>query len=247
MKVFAFIPARYHSTRFPGKPLARICGKPMIQYVYERAVSCRELSEVYVATEDRRILRCVLEFGGKCILTDPNHLSGTDRICEAALSVGVGEGDVVVNVQGDQPLFHPSIIPQLFLPFEEDPSLLMTTLKRKIVDQAEVLNPNHVKVVTDRDGFALYFSRSPIPHFRDGDGKGTFYKHLGFYAFRMAFLSRFTRLPEGELESAEKLEQLRALEHGFRIKVLETDYGSMDVDIPSDIGKVEEALKSTAS
>lgn len=244
MKVFAFIPARYGSTRFPGKPLALICGKPMIQHVYERALSCSDLSAVYVATDDERISTCVGAFGGKSVMTGEGHRSGTDRICEAAVKAGVEEADVVVNIQGDQPLFHPSIVRQLTAPFRRDDSLAMTTLKRRLNDEGEVNDPNHVKVVVDREGFALYFSRSPIPCFRDGGSSSAHYKHLGFYAYRMSFLKQFTRLPEGELERAEKLEQLRALEHGFKIKVLETSYGSVDVDVPSDISKVEDALQT---
>jgi 3-deoxy-manno-octulosonate cytidylyltransferase (CMP-KDO synthetase) len=241
MKIFAFIPARYQSTRFPGKPLSLIAGKPMIQHVYERAFLCPELSEVYVATDDERISDCVYGFGGKVVMTKMAHQSGTDRICEAALKTGVGKKDIIVNIQGDQPLFDPSVITLLVKPLVEDESLPMSTLKWKITDDSHIRNPNHVKVVTDNQGFAIYFSRCPVPYFRD-TGSGTYYKHLGFYGYRMEFLTRFTRLSQGKLESAEKLEQLRALEHGFKIKVMETPFNSVEVDVPEDIETVENIL-----
>ncbi|MCP4665102.1 MAG: 3-deoxy-manno-octulosonate cytidylyltransferase [Deltaproteobacteria bacterium] len=242
MKTFAFIPARYASTRFPGKPLAPIAGKPMIQHVYERALACPELEGVYVATDDERISASVQEFGGKVIMTGKDHRSGTDRISEAARSVGLKHDDLIINIQGDQPLFHPSIVTQLIKPFEEDPSILMATLKCRIRDGEDMGNLNHVKVVTDNQGFAIYFSRLPIPFHRDGETGKVYYKHLGFYAFRMDFLQEFTRLPQGVLESAEKLEQLRALEHGFKIKVTETTFDSIEVDVPDDVRKVEALL-----
>ena len=242
MKTLAIIPARYQSTRFPGKPLAQIAGKPMIQHVYERAASCPEVAEVCVATDDERISACVLEFGGKAVMTRKEHRSGTDRISEAATKMGVEKEDLIVNIQGDQPLFHTSIVSHLTKPLLEDRSIPMTTLKWNITDPDDIENPNHVKVVTDRQGFALYFSRYPLPFFRDKKSSQTHYKHLGFYCFRMEFLLEFTRLPEGELEAAERLEQLRALEHGFKIKVLETPFNSIEVDVPEDIEKAEEVL-----
>ncbi len=242
MKIFAFIPARYQSTRFPGKPLALIGEKPMIQHVYERAMSCPEISEVFVATDDKRILACVIEFGGKAVMTGQEHRSGTDRICEAATKIGLNTEDLIVNIQGDQPIFHPSIVSRLVKPFVADRSVPMTTVKWKITDPDDILNPNHVKVVTDRQGFALYFSRYPLPFFRDAESRQVHYKHLGFYGFRMEFLLKFTRLAQGVLEAAEKLEQLRALEHGFKIKVVETPFNSIEVDVPEDIRRVEEVL-----
>jgi 3-deoxy-manno-octulosonate cytidylyltransferase (CMP-KDO synthetase) len=242
MKIFAFIPARYQSTRFPGKPLSLIAGKPMIQHVYERAVLCPELSEVYVATDDERISDCVYGFEGKVVMTKKAHQSGTDRISEAALKIGLEKQDIIVNIQGDQPLFDPTVINLLVKPLVDDESIHMTTLKWKINDDSHVRNPNHVKVVTDNQGFALYFSRCPIPYFRD-TGSGTYYKHLGFYGYRMEFLTRFTGLSQGKLECAEKLEQLRALEHGFKIKVMETPFNSAEVDVPEDIETVEKILQ----
>ena len=214
----------------------------MIQHVYERAMSCPEISEVCVATDDKRISACVNEFGGKVVMTAKTHRSGTDRICEAATKIGLNTDDLVVNIQGDQPIFHPSIVSMLIKPFVEDRSIPMTTVKWKITDPDDILNPNHVKVVTDRQGFAIYFSRYPLPFFRDAESRQVHYKHLGFYGFRMEFLLKFTRLSQGVLEAAEKLEQLRALEYGFKVKVVETPFNSIEVDVPEDVEKVEEIL-----
>lgn len=242
MKKCAFIPARYQSSRFPGKPLALIAGKPMIQRVYERAAACPQLTDVYVATDDERISGCVEDFGGKAIMTDNSHRSGTDRIAQAASIINLEPDDIIVNIQGDQPVFDPAIVSQLVEPLEKDRTISMTTLKHRISDPSSVQNPNHVKVVTDKEGFALYFSRHPIPYYRDSEEFVKHFKHLGFYGFRMGFLLQFTRLSEGVLESAEKLEQLRVLEHGFRIMVVETTFDSVEVDVPQDVVRVEEAL-----
>ncbi len=243
MKVVAFIPARYASSRFPGKPLALIAGKPMIQHTCERARLCPELSDVYVATDDERIADCVHQFGGKALMTAPTHRSGTDRIAEAALQIGLGDDDLVVNIQGDQPSFQASVVTDMVRPLMKDPTLPMSTLKFKMSDPKDILNPNHVKVVTDRNGFAIYFSRCPIPFCRDGMSEGVHFKHLGFYCFRMAFLIQFTGLEEGTLESLEKLEQLRALEYGYPIKVLETLSDSVEVDVPDDVKIIEKILR----
>ena len=244
MKIFAFIPARYDSSRFPGKPLALISGKPMIQHTYERALSCPELTGVYVATDDDRIADCVNQFGGEPVITAKTHRSGTDRIAEAALKMGVKDEDLVVNIQGDQPSFHPSVVTDMVAPLIEDRTIPMSTLKYKINDKRDIQNPNHVKDVTDRAGFAIYFSRCSIPFCRDGTPDGVYYKHLGFYCFRMDFLMRFTSLAEGTLEGLEKLEQLRALEHGYRIKVLETVNDSIEVDVPEDVKAIEKILET---
>ncbi len=242
MKIISFIPSRYDSTRFPGKPLALIAGKPMIQYVYQCATSCPEISMVFVATDDERIFRCVQDFGGKAIMSEKEHPTGTDRIAEAAQKMHLDRDDLIVNIQGDQPIFNPSLISHLVSPFREDPEILMSTLKHRISDKKEVENSNHVKVVTDKEGFALFFSRSPIPFYRNRRSDRVYFKHLGFYAYRRDFLTKFNSLPEGELESSEKLEQLRALESGFRIKVVETSFDSIEVDTPEDIKRVEEIL-----
>lgn len=241
-KVTAFIPSRYESTRFPGKPLALIHGKPMIRHVYERTLSSVQVAAAYVATDDERIFRCVQGFGGNAVMTGPAHPSGTDRIAEAALKLGLKDQDLVVNVQGDQPAFDPACIPELLHPFEEAPDLPMSTLMIRIGEKEEIDNPNNVKVVTDRNGFALYFSRSPVPFYRDAGEDQVVYKHLGFYAYPVRFLKVFSSLSPGPLESAEKLEPLRALEHGFKIKVEETRFDSIEVDTLKDILKVERSL-----
>ncbi|MBW2609704.1 MAG: 3-deoxy-manno-octulosonate cytidylyltransferase [Deltaproteobacteria bacterium] len=240
MKTIAFIPSRYDSTRFPGKPLALISGKPMIQHVYRCATSCPDVSEVFVATDDERIFQCVHDFGGKAIMTERKHPSGTDRIAEAVQKIGLSEDDLIVNIQGDQPVFHPEIISRMIDPLKQDSDIPMGTVQFRITDQAEVENGNIVKVVTDNEGFALYFSRSPIPLFRDSESDRVCYKHLGFYVYRKDFILQFSRLPGGKLEAAEKLEQLRALEHGFRIRVVEVAHDSTEVDAPEDIRKIEE-------
>jgi 3-deoxy-manno-octulosonate cytidylyltransferase (CMP-KDO synthetase) len=242
MKITAFIPARYQSSRFPGKPLALICGKPMIQHTYERALSCPELSAVYVATDDERIAGCVHQFGGNALITAATHCSGTDRIAEAARNVGLEGEDLVVNIQGDQPSFHPSVVTDLVRPLIEDRTIPMSTLKYQMEGIEDIQNPNHVKVVTDKEGFAIYFSRCPIPFCRDGVPEGVHFKHLGFYCFRMDFLMEYTSLDQGALESLEKLEQLRALEYGYKIKVLETTEDSVEVDVPQDVHAIEKIL-----
>jgi 3-deoxy-manno-octulosonate cytidylyltransferase (CMP-KDO synthetase) len=220
-----------------------IHGKPMIRHTYERALACPELSAVYVATDHERILECVKGFGGKALMTRSGHVSGTDRIAEAAQKIGVKDRDLVVNIQGDQPAFQPEVVSTLIKPLLEDESIPMSTLKCRIQDEKEVVNPNHVKVVTDNRGVALYFSRCAIPFCRDAHPDPVYYKHLGFYCFRMDFLLKFTALPEGKLESLEKLEQLRALENGYRISVPESMYDSIEVDVPDDVGAIEECLK----
>lgn len=242
IKIIAFIPSRYESTRFPGKPLALIAGKPMIQHVYERTMSSPHVKEAFVATDDERIFECVRGFGGKSVMTAETHASGTDRIAEAALKLGLNDGDLVVNVQGDQPTFDPSCLPDLLKPFQEGSPISMSTLMIPMTGKEDIENPNNVKVVIDREGFALYFSRSPIPFYRDTQETQSVYKHLGFYAYSVHFLKVFAALSQGPLESAEKLEPLRALENGFKIKVEETRFDSIEVDTPKDIKKVEHLL-----
>ena len=195
-----------------------------------------------MATDDERIFKCVNDFGGNAVMTEARHLTGTDRIAEAAQKMDLDKDDVIVNIQGDQPVFRPSVISDLIMPFMTNQDITMSTMKYRITEKSELENPNHVKVVTDIEGFALFFSRSPIPFFRDSRSGKTHYKHLGFYAYRMGFLNKFAGLPSRELESAEKLEQLRALEYGFKIKVVETSYDSIEVDAPSDIKKVENII-----
>lgn len=243
-KVVAIIPARYHSNRFEGKPLAKILGKPMIQHVYERAIAVPLLSRVAVATDDERIADCVRGFGGEVVMTRSDHVSGTDRLAEAATAMDIPEQDVVVNIQGDQPLFPAEVVSQVATPLLEDPALPMSTLIYKIIRKEEINDPNHVKTVFDRHGRALYFSRSSIPFQRNPDEPvpPTYYKHLGFYAYRKGFLLTFVSLPEGEWERFEKLEQLRALEYGYDIRVVLTEHDSVEVDTPRDLERVAEIL-----
>jgi 3-deoxy-manno-octulosonate cytidylyltransferase (CMP-KDO synthetase) len=246
-KIIAIIPARYQSNRFEGKPLALIAGKPMIQHVVERAQRVTLLSRVVVATDDERIARAVEAFGGSWVMTRRDHATGTDRLAEAARLLDIADQDVIVNIQGDQPLFSPEIVEQVARPLLDDPSLPMATLIYKIVRPEEITDPNHVKTVFDCHGNALYFSRSPIPFQRDpGDREQpTYYKHLGFYAYRKGFLVTFVGLPEGQWERFEKLEQLRALEFGYSIRVVLTDHDSVEVDTPKDLLRVEELLQAT--
>lgn len=244
-KVVAIIPARYHSNRFEGKPLALIMGKPMIQHVYERAKAVDLISQVAVATDDERIADCVRGFGGKVVMTSSRHVSGTDRLAEAATLIDINEQDVVVNIQGDQPLFDQAVVGQVAQPLLDDPALPMSTLIYRIVREEEINDPNHVKTVFDRNGMALYFSRASIPFQRNPEEvvAPTYYKHLGFYAYRKGFLLTFVGLPEGEWERYEKLEQLRALEYGYRIKVVLTEHDSIEVDTPKDLQRVEDLFR----
>ena len=243
--VVAIIPARYDSNRFPGKPLANIDGKPMIQHVVERAKAVKLLTRVIVATDDQRIADCVESFGGEYVMTKRDHVSGTDRLAEAAELAGISEHDVVVNIQGDQPLFPAEVIEQVARPILDDPALPMSTLIFKILREEEIDDPNHVKVVFDRDNYALYFSRAPIPFQRNPEDNEspTYYRHLGLYAYKKGFLLTFVSLPEGDWERFEKLEQLRALEYGYKIKVILTEHDSIEVDTPEDALRVEEYLK----
>ncbi|MGD9161927.1 MAG: 3-deoxy-manno-octulosonate cytidylyltransferase [Desulfobacteraceae bacterium] len=245
MSVFAFIPSRYASTRFPGKPLAMIAGKPMIQHTYGCAANCSDISEVYVVTDDERILKCVEDFGGKAVMTKEKHPSGTDRIAEAVEILGLNEDDIIVNIQGDQPFFKPSVISDMVKPLINDKTIPMSTLIYRISDTSEIDNSNIVKAVSDNNDFALYFSRWPIPFYREQSVEQEYYKHLGFYAYRKYFILEFNKLPVGKLEDIEKLEQLRAMENGYRIKAIETDSDSIEVDTMEDLRKVEELIKNS--
>lgn len=241
--IHAIIPARYQSSRFEGKPLALIDGKPMIQHVVERAQASGLVTQVAVATDDERIAQVVQGFGGRAVMTKPQHKSGTDRLAEAAGLLGLKGEDLIVNIQGDQPLFAPEVVAEVAQPMLAEPDLPMATLMYKITRPEEITNPNHVKTVFDRDGRALYFSRAGIPFCRDGGGsEASYYRHLGFYAYRKNFLDTFVALPMGQWERLEKLEQLRALEYGYTIRVVLTSHDSIEVDTPEDIRKVEEML-----
>ena len=246
MKTIVFIPARYGSSRLPGKPLKLIDGKPMIQHVFERVAKAKGLDGVYVATDDTRIADVVKGFGGEVVMTPAEAQSGTDRIAAAAEAVGLADEDLIINVQGDQPLVHPESIEAVISPFKAadyDGSFEMSTLSFKIVNEAEITNPKDVKLVTDVNGFALYFSRATIPHGRDYWDHDS-YKHLGIYAYTKRFVDRFNQLPMSRLEEIEKLEQLRALEFGHKIKVVESQWDSPEVDLPGDLEIMEALLQA---
>jgi 3-deoxy-manno-octulosonate cytidylyltransferase (CMP-KDO synthetase) len=242
MKIVALIPARYASTRFPGKPLALILDKPLIQRVYEQALKVEGLSGVWVATDDGRIRKCVENFGGQVVMTREDHPSGSDRLAEAAGLLGLAPEDIVINIQGDQPVFPPDLIAQLAGVLSRDPEAVMVTPVRRETDRRLAANPNLVKVVFDHTGRALYFSRSPLPFWREADTP-YFYRHIGIYAYRVQFLKEFVHLPPGRWETAEKLEQLRALEHGFPIHVVETTGDTREVDSPEDLRRAEQFLR----
>ncbi len=231
--IVAIVPARYESTRLPGKPLASIAGKPMIQHVYERTRAIPTIDRVMVATDDERIASAVRGFGGEAVMTSRAHVSGTDRIAEAAAPL---DAALIVNVQGDLPFLDPATVDPAVALMRDEPDLPMATVKTPIHDHAEMHNPNVVKVVTDRNGYALYFSRSPLPYWRDAEPSAALgYRHIGLYVYRRDFLLAFTRLAPTPLERAEKLEQLRALESGFRIRVAETGAAGVEVDTPEDL------------
>jgi 3-deoxy-manno-octulosonate cytidylyltransferase (CMP-KDO synthetase) len=240
LSVIAVIPARFDSTRLPGKILADIDGHPMVEHVYRRASAAESVSRVLVATDDQRIGKAVEAFGGEFRMTSRSHQSGTDRITEIAGDLSC---DLVVNVQGDLPLVEPAMIDEAVAPFANDPALQISTLRRRIVDAAERESPHVVKVVVDRDGFALYFSRSPIPF---PGGAGSTYKHIGLYVYRRDFLATWRQLEPTPLERAERLEQLRALEHGFRIKAVETVHESIEVDTEDDLERVRRLITAGA-
>lgn len=247
MKFIGIIPARYASTRFPGKPLALLGGKPVIQHVYERVAAT--LDDAYVATDDERIFNAVESFGGKAVMTRTDHKSGTDRIQEAVEKIG-GEWDVVVNVQGDEPFVAKEQLDTICHCFD-DPTTQIATLGKPFASMEQVANPNSPKIVTTNQGFALYFSRSIIPFVRGKEQAQwmdhyPFLKHLGIYAYRTDILREITRLPQSPLEIAESLEQLRWLQNGYKIKVGTTDIETVGIDTPEDLQRAEEFLKQTA-
>ncbi|MBI4843668.1 MAG: 3-deoxy-manno-octulosonate cytidylyltransferase [Nitrospirae bacterium] len=250
-RVVAIVPARFNATRFSGKPLALLKGKPVIQHVYEQASRARLVDSTYVATDDKRIYDAVAGFGGNAIMTSERHATGTDRIAEAALSI---DCDVIVNVQGDEPFIRPDMIDGLVGMMLADKRASIGTLAKKITDEDELLSPNVVKVVRDDEGFALYFSRSPVPYHRDAwtglreitlsDGVAVF-KHIGIYAFRKDDLMRFAALRENPIEKTERLEQLRALGAGMRIKVMETMHDTIGIDTFEDLKRAEKWLNTS--
>ncbi len=246
MRIVGLIPARYGSTRFPGKPLAQLWGKPLIQHVYERARKSPILEKVVVATDDERIRRCVEDFGGQALMTSPEHRCGTERLAEAAQILGLADEDIVVNIQGDQPLLAPEALEELIRPLLLSLEVPMATLAIPIERPEEIQDPHRVKVVLDREGRALYFSRAPIPYFRPPGKAPLYLRHIGLYAYRKEFLDLFVKLPPGELEEAEKLEQLRALEAGYPIAVSITRYECPEVDTPEDLKRIIQVYGSGA-
>ena len=236
MKVIAVIPARYSSSRFDGKALADIHGKPMIEWVYRQAVKSLLVNKTIVATDDERIFQVVTKFGGEAVITSADNKTGTDRIAESVKNI---ETDLVVNVQGDEPLITPEVIDRVVQPLLDDPNLQMVTAACKIKNKQELDNPNVVKVTLDHQGYALYFSRSRIPYqAKYQENSFPSYKHLGLYSYRKDFLLHFANLPQSSLEKTEKLEQLRVLENGYKIKVVKTKYDGIGVDTKEDLQKV---------
>ncbi|HEY1866603.1 MAG TPA: 3-deoxy-manno-octulosonate cytidylyltransferase [Candidatus Acidoferrales bacterium] len=242
MGILAVIPARYASSRLPGKPLVPLGGKSMIQRVWERVRQAKTISGVIIATDDERIRTAVEAFGGEVAMTRADHRSGTERVAEAALARG--DAEIIVDVQGDEPLIEPAAIDTAVETIRDDLEASVATLAVPITKTADIMDPNVVKAVLDFDGNALYFSRAPIPWVRDRGGPvhAKHLKHLGLYVFRRAALLEFPTFPQGDLERIEQLEQLRWLENGYRIRVAETEYDSVSVDMPEDVARVEQLL-----
>ena len=244
--VLAVIPARFASTRFPGKVLAPLAGKPLLAHVYERTKRARLVSDVVVAADDARILDALRPLGINVVMTMTGHLSGTDRIAEVAAQ---SDAEIIVNVQGDEPLIDPETIDAAIRPLLEDATIPMSTARKRITQIERINNTNVVKVVCDNRGRALYFSRCPIPYIRDAADRlshwDCHWQHIGLYVYRREFLLAYARMPQSSLEKFEKLEQLRALENGFPIAVVETEYDSLSVDTPEDLEKVRAVLEKT--
>jgi 3-deoxy-manno-octulosonate cytidylyltransferase (CMP-KDO synthetase) len=240
-KVVVVIPARYGSTRLPGKPLVSLAGKPMIQRVYERAKMAKRVDQVIVATDDERIVKAVQEFGGEARMTRGDHRTGTERVAEVAAHV---EGNVFVNAQGDEPLLDPAAIDTAVEALLEAPPASVATVATPVKVLSDVMDPNVVKAVLDFDGYALYFSRAPVPWVRDTAGKVhvKYWKHLGLYVFQRDALLEYPTLPQGELERIEQLEQLRWMENGWKIRVAEVEHDAVSVDVPEDVARVEKLL-----
>lgn len=241
MKTIAIIPSRYGSSRFPGKPLALIAGKPMIQWVYENVSKAEFLDAVFVATDEQRIFDCVEGFGGKVLMTASTHTCGTDRLAECAEILNLENEDIVLNIQGDEPLINPRMVADLYSNFE-DSEVYMGTLKKLIEEEAELNNPNVVKVISDVNDYAIYFSRYCLPYERDGE-KTDHYKHVGAYGYKTWFLKKYSKMEKTALEISESLEQLRVIENGMKIKVKETKYQTIGVDTPEQIELVEKELE----
>jgi 3-deoxy-manno-octulosonate cytidylyltransferase (CMP-KDO synthetase) len=241
-KILGVIPARFSSTRFPGKVLAQIAGKTMLQHVYERAAIATYLTSTIIATDDERVFAAAKSFGARVRMTRSDHLSGTDRAAEIA---SAENAEIIVNIQGDEPLIDPAAIDAAVLPLVHDPDIVMGTLKKRIEDPREIADPNVVKVVTDHAGDAIFFSRCPIPFDRGSSASTPYFKHVGLYVYQRDFLLNYSLLPVRPLEQAERLEQLRALENGYQIRVVETEYESLGVDTPEDLERVSRLFKAS--
>lgn len=236
-KIIILIPARYDSLRFPGKPLAKIFGKPMVQYVYESVKKVEDIYSVFVATDDQGIFEAVNSFGGRALMTSKNHTCGTDRLAECVDILKLSDEDIVLNIQGDEPLIQKEMVADLISCFHSA-DVYMGTLKKRIENEEELSNPNVVKVITDKNDYAIYFSRYCLPYERDGK-KIDHYKHIGVYGYTARFLKEFHKMPKTSLEISESLEQLRVIENGFKIKVKETKYQTIGVDTPEQLKQVE--------
>jgi 3-deoxy-manno-octulosonate cytidylyltransferase (CMP-KDO synthetase) len=250
-RVLGVIPARYSSTRLPVKPLVELCGKPMIRHVYERATRASLLAGVVVATDHEKVAEAVRSFGGRVMLTPAELRSGSDRVAFAVRELV--DADIIVNIQGDEPLIEPQMIDDAVRPLLSESGIRVGTLVKKIVTAEELASPNVVKVVLDQEGYAIYFSRSPIPYLRNGTGiahwllSGGYWKHIGLYVFRRDFLLEFARWPVTPLERAEKLEQLRIIEHGVKIRATPTEFDSIPVDVPEDVERVQQRMLALAT
>ncbi|MCB9800507.1 MAG: 3-deoxy-manno-octulosonate cytidylyltransferase [Candidatus Omnitrophica bacterium] len=243
MKIIGVIPARLDSTRLAQKVMREIAGLPMIQHVWQRACQAEKLDEVLVACDHKDIFDCVVGFGGKAVMTRTDHPNGTARIAEVA---ALSDANIFVNIQGDEPLVHPSVIDRLASVFDHDEELTVATLAVKKKDRLDYENPNVVKAVCDAFGYALYFSRSPVPYYR-GEEEFEYLKHLGLYAYRREFLLKFVQWPPAKLEAREKLEQLRILENGYKIRIVETEHDSVGVDTLEDLNAVEALIQKQQS
>jgi 3-deoxy-manno-octulosonate cytidylyltransferase (CMP-KDO synthetase) len=244
-EILAIIPARFASHRFPGKVIAELAGKPLVVHTYERTMQAKCISKAVIATDDQKVVDALAPYDIEVIMTSPDHPSGTDRIAEVART---STADIIVNVQGDEPMLDPETIDRAVEVMLKNPKLNMATAKHALTKREDILDPNDVKVVTDKNGMALYFSRSPIPHIRDITDQSPdhpiYWLHIGLYVFRRSFLLEYADMEPTELEGIEKLEQLRALENGHQIAVVETDFKSIGVDTPEDLERVRKLLEN---
>ena len=245
MKKVAIIPSRYGSSRFPGKPLALIKGKPMIEWVVKNVSKCKDIDDIYVATDDQRIFDCVTGFGGKAIMTSDKHTCGTDRLAECAEKLQLDDEDIIINIQGDEPTIRPEMVDDILSCFD-DPEVYMGTLKVLIDSKEDLDNHNVNKVISDVNDYAIYFSRYCIPYIRDEKNKDLIkhYKHIGMYAYKKWFLMKYSAMEKSTLEISESLEQLRVLENGYKIKIKETKYQTVGVDTPEQVEEVERFMEA---